>query len=201
MKLLKLSLAAAAVAGLAVAGVSWSQMAEHQHPGDWKFPIVIADAEARGAEIFARTDTDDNEEISSAEFAAAEMPRDHARHGARRHAGHRGKGAGPHGHGDHAARSADRDAFEAELFAALDSNGDGQLSAEEFAHDRQREARRSLMKARAFAHLDADADGVLRRDEFPGRLARLKDLDADGNGEVSRDELRDGIRAPHHRAG
>jgi Ca2+-binding EF-hand superfamily protein len=206
MNILKLVLASATVAGLAVAGVSWSQ-SDHRQAGKIEFPIVIADAEAKAADLFARVDSDDDEEISRAEFAAAEMPRDRRGPGGRRHfrahlSKHSGKHSGQHDQLDDPARAERRAENEAAIFATLDTDGDGQLSAEEFGRERQRAARRSLMKTRAFEHLDVNADGVLNRSEFPGqRLARLRDLDADGNGEVSRDELHAGGHARHQHAG
>lgn len=202
MNKLKLSLLGTAAAGIVAAGVAWSHA--HDRAGGPEFPISIAEAEVRAQEAFARVDADGNGEISSAEFVAAEMPRDHRRPWGK-NAGHRRSGM--HGDGSrkgaHAMQGEDREERnaerEAEFFEALDTDGNGQLSAAEFDRDHRVEVRKSLMKARAFAHLDSDANGVLSTSEFPGHLQRLKAMDADGNGEVSRDELRDGMRARHNR--
>ena len=152
----------------------------------------------KAAEVFARIDTDANGEITGAEFAAAELPREHA--GPRSHRRHHRWGGDFSSQSDGSDPVGRRAEHEAALFEALDTDGDGQLSPAEFDREHQREVRLSLMKTRVFEHLDTDADGVLPHDEFPGRLARLKDLDANGNGEVSRDELRDGMRARHQQA-
>jgi Ca2+-binding EF-hand superfamily protein len=198
MNTLKLALLTTATLGLVAATLSWSHGPDAQrgdHRGHGKFPVSIAAAEAKVQEAFARIDGDGNEEISRAEFDAADLP------------GHRGPGMRKHGHHKHGAgadtaHAAPGDENEAGFFAALDSDGDGQLSPAEFDRDHRREVRKSLMKSRRFDHLDADANGVLSASEFPGRrLQHLKSLDADDNGEVSRDELRDGMRARHKHSG
>ncbi len=206
MTLAKLPLLGLAVSVLLATGTSWS------HPPDadgWdrEFPISISEAEAKLIEIFNRADNDGNGTISTAEFAAAEMPRsDHhrpdmgkrmRRHDAYRAEMHRGTWSG----GDEEGHTERRAEHEAAFFEALDSDGDGKLSMAEFDRDHQRDVKKSLMKSRAFEHMDSDGDGVLTMDEFSGRLARLQDLDVDGNGEVSRGELRDGMRARHDRKG
>lgn len=84
------------------------------------------------------------------------------------------------------------------LLVALDTNRDGELSAEEIAG-----------ASKALASLDKNADGKLTRDElFPnlpanarpgegaGRemLARLREADKDGDGKISRDEAPERLR-------
>lgn len=191
MNVARLSVLATAVAALSGAAISWSEPPDPR-PGDHKFPISIAAAEAKATEIFDQIDADDSGTISSAEFAAADMPMHHGGpEAAHRFRHHRWADAAP---GPDGARGAEH---EAAYFQALDSDGNGQLSPEEFSREHRQAVRKSLMRSRAFEHMDADHNGELSRSEFPARIARLKELDADGNGEVSRDELRDGMRARH----
>lgn len=73
-------------------------------------------------------------------------------------------------------------------FEAADTDGDGQLSPDEYVAmpatlqaTRQREL---------FTRLDGNEDGVLTPEEFPSAVDRLKTLDADGDGLVTRREMR-----------
>lgn len=90
------------------------------------------------------------------------------------------------------------------LYAALDANRDGELSAEEIAG-----------AAKALATLDKNGDGKLTRDELfpnmpanmrPGEggpremLARLREADKDGDGKISRDEAPERLKPLFDRA-
>jgi len=173
-------------------------------PHGLEFPVSIADLEAKAAVAFTQADSDGNGEVSPEEFAVVDP--DHRgmreRHfGSRRRFEGHGEHRGHHGGYDRAS-GGDRGAgFEhspqaqAEFFAALDTDGNGELSAEEFAPENHRAARKTLRQKRMFARMDADGSGGLSIDEFPGRAQRMRSLDSNEDGEVTRDELRDGRRA------
>ncbi len=93
-------------------------------------------------------------------------------------------------------------------FATVDGDGDGLISAAEFAAADHREALGGHRRGRhfhgrhdhgdhdgardtdgIFAAADRDGDGALSKAEFDARLARLEALDVNGDGQVSRDEL------------
>ena len=105
-----------------------------------------------------------------------------------------GPGAGMMGmgHGDKPATPQERDAqiqaFETDVFKALDTDHNGQLSPAEFskAHDAVHE----VMAKRMFAKLDKNSDGVLTKDEFPPFVQKMSTLDTNGDGTVSRDEMK-----------
>ncbi|MEQ8486640.1 MAG: EF-hand domain-containing protein [Pseudomonadales bacterium] len=179
--------------------VSMAALAGSHHGGP-EFPISIADARAKAEARFEAVDQDGDGAISRAEFDAAPPP-----DGRGHHPWHRGgwkHGPGHHRHQDGMAADADpasreqrraewqarREAAEAELFAALDTDGDGKLSAAEFDTGRMKEARRDARRERAFARLDRNGDGMLSRDELPDPVARLEAMDADGDGLVSQAE-------------
>ena len=87
----------------------------------------------------------------------------------------------------------DLDAMRAERFAALDADGDGAVTEEEFVAQAQRDA--AERAAQMFARMDADGDGLLSRDALEGRGGRgmsgrfLMRADTDDSGGVSAEEF------------
>ncbi len=99
--------------------------------------------------------------------------------------GHHGPDGGP--------TAQEREAFQADLFKALDADHNGQLSQAEFA--KAWETAQTMMKTQMFKKLDKNGDGVLTKDEFPAFSAKLKTLDTNGDGTVTRDEMKAGRAA------
>ncbi len=147
--------------------------------------VKIAEAEERAAQMFDRVDANGDDEISPQELSAMAEKR----HGHHRQHGEQGRhwdkmramrgmsGEPPEAMPERA------EAFRGEIFQGLDTNGDHQLSEEEFS--KAREVTRSVIQQHAFSVLDSNADGRLSRDEFPGFINRMKALDSNGDGELS----------------
>lgn len=95
----------------------------------------------------------------------------------------------------HAGRPS-REELQLALFARLDADKDGRLTAGEFAN--LAKVRRDEMLERGFKRMDRDGDGVLSRTEFPPMQARVQALDSNHDGKVSGDEFR--ARGPHRAA-
>ena len=98
-----------------------------------------------------------------------------------------GMGMGHHGP-DGGPTPQEREAFQADLYKALDTDHNGQLSQAEFS--KAWETARTMMKTQMFAKLDKNGDGVLTKDEFPPSVAKMSAMDTNGDGTVTRDEMK-----------
>lgn len=178
-----------------VAGVAFAHghagIGEHFSQADSNSDGTVTRAEfdqARAA-MFARLDADSDGQLERGEHRRMGRGR-HGEHGMQR------------GHGEH-ARMADsnndgavtRDEFLArplEMFARLDANSDGVISAEERdaargRHAEWRHARHE--RGERLRAADADRDRQLSREEFASMGDQMFTmLDADHNGAVSRQE-------------
>lgn len=168
-----------AVIGIGLAFSAWARP-HGMHP-----PISIAQAESRAAQAFAAADSNGDSELSRDEFTTAELP-------------HPGAGRPFARRWMHNEAGPDSDAYDAELFDALDADGDGMLSRAEASREQRHAAHKSLMKQRAFTHLDSDNSGAISASEFTQRVQRLRELDENADGEISRDEFRRTMRARRH---
>jgi Ca2+-binding EF-hand superfamily protein len=155
--------------------------------------VDLKELDARAAERFAQADANGDGNVSQDEFKAA-LPPDRRR--ARADAS---DPASEPGHGRRWGKfrpeeSAEQDAA---VFAALDTNGNGQIERDEFSLSKVHDEVRSERQKAAFAHLDKNGDGLLTREEMSAPGDRLRALDADQDGTVTRDEAR-AYRRGHH---
>ena len=152
-------------------------------------PLSLERVAERVDARFAALDADDNGSVTRAEFdaAASEHPGRGKAWGHRHHQGRHGEHGGRAGH-DAEASAQRRSERLRSLFAALDVDGTGQLSATEFA--RLHETGRALHQNKVFAWLDTDANNTLSATEFGAKLSRMREGDADGDGQLSCAERR-----------
>jgi Ca2+-binding EF-hand superfamily protein len=148
----------------------------------WHGGVDLARLQARSEAIFATVDSDGDGSITEVEFLAAEPPHGHGMGG--RHFAQHGAGMGPMGG---PGGPPNWQTMNADLFNALDTDGNGELSADEFA--KLHETIQSLMRKQAFAKLDSNGDGVLDKSEFPPMAKHLAAMDTNGDGKVTRDEM------------
>lgn len=164
--------------------------------------IDLGKMKEHAAKMFAAADINGDGKITIEEFVAFKPQRG----GPDGHPGMGGPGMGGPGmdmggpgigmmgmgHGGKPPTAQERDAqiqaFETDVFKALDTDHNGQLSQAEFskAHD----VVHDVMAKRMFAKLDKNGDGVLTKDEFPPLVQKMSALDTNGDGTVSRDEMK-----------
>ena len=146
-------------------------------------PLSLERVAERAGARFAALDADADGMVSRGEFDAAALARRGAMKGH-----HHARWARWLDDLDAKQRAAARRERERALFAALDVDRSGQLSAREFA--RRRDVGRALFRDRVFERMDADASGALSAIEFTARLSRLAERDADRDGQLSCAERR-----------
>lgn len=162
----------------------------HAEPHKDRFPISLAEMEAKAEQRFNQTDVDGSGTIDLAEFENAKMP-------PRGHGGHKKHRAsadadgqkrdGRHGRGK---RKEMRAAVKAEIFAIKDTNNDGSISKEEDNAADSAAIKKLAMKRAMFNRLDKDQNQLLSAQEMPNPAKFLRLADEDNDGYVSHDEMR-----------
>ncbi len=165
-----------------------------------RFPISIADVEARTNARFTEADSNMDGLLSREEFAQLRLERPGAksRGPLEKRNGKAGK-RGPINQQRAAEQKQIRAAAAKEMFKLLDTNADGVIDADEYTGANSRKLRRQAHKRAAFAQLDVNNDGFLAPNEMPSPVRRLKQLDTNRDGRVSKREMRRGIRAQRGR--
>jgi Ca2+-binding EF-hand superfamily protein len=178
--------------GIVPVGVVLSALA-FAAPGQDRFPISIAEVENRTAERFAEIDSDESGAVDLSEFEQAKPNRGQKQGGQRaRHTDGRkhDRSVKPREGGErHAQRQALREAAAEEMFALMDTDGDGVISQEEHRNADSRENRALAKKRAMFKQLDKDQDALLTPEEMPDPAERLRQVDADNDGVVTRAEM------------
>lgn len=107
---------------------------------------------------------------------------------------------------------AEIDALKATRFAAMDTDGNGKISAEEFAAGRKAkseeraekfEERKAKMIEKMIEKLDTDEDGEISADEMDamGKTSMIERLDTDGDGTISEEEFEKISKRGHGKGG
>ena len=161
-----------------------------------RFPISIADVEARANAKFTGADSNTDGLLSSEEFAQLRLERSGAnsRGSLEKRKRKAGKG-GPINRQRAAEQKQIRAAAAKEMFKLLDTNADGVIDADEYTRADSRKLRHQAHKRAAFAQLDVNNDGFLAPSEMPSPVVRLQRLDTNGDGQVSKREMRKGMYA------
>ena len=161
-----------------------------------RFPISIADVEARTNAKFTAADSNMDGLLSSEEFAQLRLERPGAksRGPVEKRNGKPGK-RGPIKRQRAAEQKQIRAAAAKEMFKLLDTNADGVIDANEYTQVNNRQLKRRAHKRAAFAQHDVNNDGFLAPSEMPSPVVRLQRLDTNGDGQVSKREMRKGMYA------
>ena len=148
-----------------------------------RFPISIADVEARTNAKFTRADSNMDGLLSSEEFAQLrlEQPGAKSRGRLEKRNGNAGKGDPINRHRA-AEQKQIRAAAAKEMFNLLDTNADGVIDADEYTRADSRKLRHQAHKRAAFAQHDVNGDGFLAPSEMPSPVVRLQQLDTMGMG-------------------
>lgn len=173
-----IGLAGGIAALIAIAALNWTAIIHAADGKGDRFPIDLNELQAEAEKRFADADANDDGSLSAEEFANLDMRGAFAqRRGQRgdRTGGQRGRFdrgeqfdvADENGDGQLSEQEyedmpkAIRAARQERLFARLDANADGKLTADELPSQSERLAR-----------LDANGDGKISRDEMPRRRPR-----------------------------
>ena len=183
----------AIVVAIAFMTVSNASAAEERQV---RFPISIADVEARTNAKFTGADTNMDGLLYSEEFAQLRLEQPGAKFRGRleKRNGKAGKG-GPINRQRAAEQKQIRAAAAKEMFKLLDTNADGVIDANEYTQVNNRKLKRRAHKRAAFAQRDVNNDGFLAPSEMPNPVVRLQRLDTNGDGQVSKREMRKGMYA------
>lgn len=172
---------AGGIALIAIAALNWTAIIHAADGKGDRFPIDLNEVQAEAEKRFADADANDDGSLSAEEFANLDMRGPFAqRRGqrgdrtpgkrdqrARRDRSEQFEAADENGDGQLSAQEyedmpkAVRAARLERLFARLDANADGKLTADELPSQSERLAR-----------LDANGDGKISRDEMPRRRPR-----------------------------
>ena len=96
--------------------------------------------------------------------------------------------------GDGEISEAEVEAHREAMFAAIDTDGNGTLSQEELVahHEAKKAERRARMQAEMFSRFDKDGSGAVTKDEFEDRpMMMFERFDDDGDGVIIIDEIDD----------